>query len=471
MSVLKGINAMSMLEAFLSVDEHAKVKKNICDVEVSPDARKIILPTSMNKKEGADELMRQWQDEESVMDVDKIFSEWYWKDVLVAIKKVAEKEFGWVRGVAKKTPYGDQPPAELDITVKIENGEKITETCFYGNIQIAAWEDATLKINFAGPNVLVITNTRKRYKDQIREFYSKVDKYLQTNSIYRGTAVVVDFDETPTGEVVPNFDIFENKVSDHIFLNDAEEMLVTELVMEELGDEGKRTYLFSGGYGNAKTETAMRVGQHATNKNLTFFYCKSAGAYKDLLSLAVAYAPCLIFMEDVDEIGSGNGRGASMNALLNTLDGVETKNKSLTTVFTTNHENRINPALRRPGRIDAIIPFNDPETATVSKIYKHFFSGLPGGKNLDYDKLAEKTPKAPGAVVAEIAKRSVSFTKKRGGKITEQLVDLAIVSFKPHLELMRKEVEENTNGKVLEALELIGEGFNGYLSDNDPDDE
>jgi ATP-dependent 26S proteasome regulatory subunit len=133
-----------------------------------------------------------------------------------------------------------------------------------------------------------------------------------------------------------------------------------------------------------------------------------------------------------------------MNEILNTIDGVETKGRSILTIFTTNHHKRINPALRRPGRIDLIVNFSNPNKDTVKKISEKFFLNLNGGDTLDYDAIAEKMPEAQGAVIAEICKRSLKLYQKEG-KITQSIVEAAIVSIKHQTEFMNDDVEKSNS--------------------------
>jgi ATP-dependent 26S proteasome regulatory subunit len=170
-----------------------------------------------------------------------------------------------------------------------------------------------------------------------------------------------------------------------------------------------------------------------------------------LLKQAVNYQPCIVFLEDVDEIGSGSKRDADMNRILNTLDGVQTKGNNLTVIFTTNHEKRINPALRRPGRIDLVINFGNPNKESVQKIYHAYFDGLPGADKLDYVGLAQRTEDCPGAVIAEIAKRAFKLCTKHG-ETSDDRVKAAIDSMKHHLALMREDVEEEQSGEMVIAL-------------------
>ena len=423
-------------------------KANQAETEYSPKAKKIIIPSSMNKLQAANELERQWNDEENIIEVDREFEGWNWKDVLVAVKKAAERHFGWVQGKTIHTFFGKQRPQEIEVVVDIKNSKKITETCFYGTFQASVWENADVKV---GPGYIT-AEVKKRYANDVREFFDLVQRILDEESIYRGKSITVTQKQNPWGEVSLDFEVFELKVSDKIVLNEDIESVVSNFVIDDLGDEGKRCFLFSGGYGNAKTETAMRIGKAGINKNMAYFYCKDAGVFHMLLKQAVNYQPCIVFLEDVDEIGAGEKRDADMNRILNTLDGVQTKGNNLTVIFTTNHETRINPALRRPGRIDLVVKFDNPDKTSVAKIYECYLSPLKGAEKLDYAVLAERTPDCSGAVVAEIAKRAVKLCKKRN-TVNDDLVKAAVDSMKHHLALMSDKVEETKTGRMVIALD------------------
>jgi transitional endoplasmic reticulum ATPase len=213
--------------------------------------------------------------------------------------------------------------------------------------------------------------------------------------------------------------------------------------------------LFTGGYGTGKTETAMRVGKLAVDHHsMSFFYLKDAAAFDVLLNQSKKYQPCIIFLEDVDEIASGEQRDSQMNKILNTLDGVQTKGNDLTVIFTTNHPSKINSALRRPGRIDVMVKFENCEPETISEIYKMYFNGIPGSEQLDYKHLATTTPNVQGAVVAEIAQRSVKLAKKQG-TITDDLVESSIHSMAYQIELMNGATKEVN--KAEQFVKLLGE--------------
>jgi hypothetical protein len=80
----------------------------------------------------------------------------------------------------------------------------------------------------------------------------------------------------------------------------------------------------------------------------------------------------------------------------------------------------------------------------VKKITERFFLNLSGGDSLDYDAITAKMPDAQGAVIAEICKRSLKLYQKEG-KITQSIVEAAIVSIKHQTEFMNDDVEKSNS--------------------------
>lgn len=296
-------------------------------------------------------------------------------------------------------------------------------------------------------------HVKKKFKARIEEWFNMIDNHLLTNSIYRGKSVLVRgaggrFDENV------QFEIIETKPNDKIVLNPKERSVLEQYCSLDLRETGKRTYLFTGGYGNGKTEAAMILGSIAKNLGMTFFYVKESDAFVELLSLASKnYQPTLIFMEDIDEIGTGEERNAEINNLLNTLDGAETKGRNIKVLFTTNHHENINPALRRPGRLDLIVRFENPDKETRAKIYAAYLDDKAKASELDYELISEYTPDCSGAFVAEICKRSIRLGELAKG-LTNDIVISAINTIKDHLALMTEPVAKQD--ELAAAMRTIG---------------
>src|SRR5690606_10180375 len=119
-----------------------------------------------------------------------------------------------------------------------------------------------------------------------------------------------------------------------------------------------RGYLFYGEPGTGKTSMISALANHFT-KNLAVLSLNSIKTDEQLAE-ALANAPnnAFIVIEDIDACGVNVSRtheekqqGITFSGLLNALDGIITADE--TVIFmTTNHIDRLDPALIRPGRVD-----------------------------------------------------------------------------------------------------------------------
>lgn len=397
-------------------------------VERSTEEKKIILPSTMSKLEGARELERQFNEEEKVIEYSKEIKGWEWQDVLVAVKVASEKHFGWVN--AKDGRWG-QKPMFIEVVTDIVDGKEQTTECFYGKSSVTAWENADMDIHISrSADIYLNFNIKKKYIEEVKEFYALVMEQLNTSSIYRGKSVVAK--KSRFGGV--DYQIIENNPSTQIFFNESQQIVFEDLLEPELLEPGKRVYLFTGSYGTGKTEKAMQLGHLANKNGATFFYVKDSNLLTEMLVLAKNYDPCVLFLEDVDEVTSGQ-RGTQLNNLLNTIDGIETKTSNTKIIFTTNNENDIHPAFRRPGRIDLIVRFDFPDLKTKAVILDSYLQGLTGYNTINREEMFKLLPDAQGAVIAEIAKR-IKRLALRKGEVTERFFKSAIASIEPQLSLM-----------------------------------
>lgn len=423
-------------------------KVDVSEVEKT-DTKKIIIPDTMSKLEAAHELERQHEEEESIVSVSREFANWDYKDTLVAIKNAMTEHFGWVDAKTVHTFFGPRRPQFIEVTTNIVNGVPSVVEAFYGKTEVSAWEDAEFNIAVRNASsVQVSFELKKKYKASASEFFDKIQAELKANSIYRAKSLVITKSERGGVE----YGIFENKPSDKIFLNEGNEMVIRDFVVPDLLEPGKRAYLFTGNFGTGKTETAMKLGHTGNENGMSFIYLKDSELLEQVILLAQNYSPCILFLEDLDEVAAGE-RGADINHILNTLDGVQSKKADLKMIFTTNNEDKINSAFRRPGRIDQIVKFDNPNTDTKKKIVSSYVSGFEGFTELDLDKAVSHFPDAQGAVIAEISKRIARLSTKNGS-IREDYFLSASASMEPQLDLMNKDakVEKPTVDKLFAAL-------------------
>lgn len=99
---------------------------------------------------------------------------------------------------------------------------------------------------------------------------------------------------------------------------------------------------------------------------------------RELFRVAEEHAPSIIFIDEIDAVGSKRYNTTSggekeiqrtMLELLNQLDGFDSKT-DVKVILATNKIETLDPALIRPGRIDRKIEFPVPDMKTKKKIFE-----------------------------------------------------------------------------------------------------
>ena len=152
-------------------------------------------------------------------------------------------------------------------------------------------------------------------------------------------------------------------------------------LFESLGIAQPKGVLLYGPPGTGKTLLARAVAHHTdctfirvSGSELVQKYIgEGSRMVRELFVMAREHAPSIIFMDEVDSIGSarmegGSGGGDSevqrtMLELLNQLDGFEATNK-IKVLMATNRIDILDSALLRPGRIDRKIEFPNPSESS-----------------------------------------------------------------------------------------------------------
>ena len=170
----------------------------------------------------------------------------------------------------------------------------------------------------------------------------------------------------------------------------------------------RRGYLFHGPPGTGKTSLCYSVAGLFGLK-IYVVSLNSASLTEDGLAGLFQDLPrrCIVLLEDIDTAGmaakradepapteeaaakaktedqSANNtsttppKGISLSALLNIIDGVASAEGRLL-VMTTNHIERLDKALRRPGRVDLTIGFGFADTPTIQGLYRAIYTRLEG---------------------------------------------------------------------------------------------
>jgi len=136
----------------------------------------------------------------------------------------------------------------------------------------------------------------------------------------------------------------------------------------------KRTYCFHGRPGTGKTSLSMAIAAH-TQREL---YVLNPSSLQDDSALQHAFnklpGNTVLLVEDIDAtfVKREGGSSISFSCLLNCMDGAFYK-EGLITCITTNHLEKLDPALLRPGRVDEILEIDFPKVKQIEEYLSLFY--------------------------------------------------------------------------------------------------
>jgi SpoVK/Ycf46/Vps4 family AAA+-type ATPase len=125
-------------------------------------------------------------------------------------------------------------------------------------------------------------------------------------------------------------------------------------------------------------------------------------------------SPCVIFLDEVDALGLKRSKAGSagmrtvVNQLLAELDGMEGENEGVFVLAATNAPWDLDPALRRPGRLDRMILVLPPDPPARQAILRHHLKNRPI-ENIDLARLAAVTEHFSGADLAHLCETAAEY--------------------------------------------------------------
>jgi len=167
--------------------------------------------------------------------------------------------------------------------------------------------------------------------------------------------------------------VFINKKDD--ILSDINNFMSSENIYIKRGIKYKRNYLLYGPPGTGKTSFITAI---ASMYNLDIFMVNFGGGISDSSFIKIISRipkKSLLVLEDIDCLFSHdreNKTNVSFSTILNTLDGFACKNR-LITFMTTNHKDKLDVALIRPGRIDYIFELTYANRNQMNEMYSSYF--------------------------------------------------------------------------------------------------
>lgn len=232
-------------------------------------------------------------------------------------------------------------------------------------------------------------------------------------------------------------------------------------LFESLGVAQPKGVLLYGPPGTGKTLLARAVAHHTdctfirvSGSELVQKYIgEGSRMVRELFVMAREHAPSIIFMDEVDSIGSarsesGSGGGDSevqrtMLELLNQLDGFEASNK-IKVLMATNRIDILDPALLRPGRIDRKIEFPNPNESSRFDILKIHSRKMNLMRGIDLKKIADQMTGASGAELKACCTEAGMFAlRERRVHVTQEDFEMA------RAKVMKKDSDKNMSIRKL----------------------
>ena len=134
-----------------------------------------------------------------------------------------------------------------------------------------------------------------------------------------------------------------------------------------------------------------------------------ASRVRDLFKQAVANAPCIVFIDEIDaigksrdnQIGGNDEREQTLNQLLSEMDGFDAS-KGVVILGATNRPEVLDKALLRPGRFDRRIIVDKPDLIGREQILKVHSKNVILDDDVDFHQIALSTSGGAGADLANI---------------------------------------------------------------------
>uniref|UniRef100_A0A7E5A087 AAA domain-containing protein n=1 Tax=Panagrellus redivivus TaxID=6233 RepID=A0A7E5A087_PANRE len=186
-----------------------------------------------------------------------------------------------------------------------------------------------------------------------------------------------------------------------------------------LGGRLPKGVLLVGPPGTGKTLLARAIAGEA---QVPFFHTsgsefdevlvgQGARRVRDLFERAKSRSPCIIFIDEIDSVGSKRVSNSihpyanqTINQLLSEMDGFS-RNEGVIVIGATNRMEDLDKALLRPGRFDVRVTVTKPDLVGRKDIFRHYLSHIVH-ETLNLDILAKGTTGFTGADIENMVNQA-----------------------------------------------------------------
>ena len=373
-------------------------------------------------------------------------------DGIYQLNKAITGVFGAVVSNEEHGPsVGDQTVNMVDI--QLADGTRTKAP--YGDIALdSLGEGSMISINYddSKHELLVTGKCQQMYMTIMDDIIEATKHFLATESIYKGQALEITDINDPQSLDLSSIDqqLMVLSKSTKYALLPIEARLTEPQVCIERVIPLKYGALLEGPYGTGKTLLAFKLAKEAIENGWIFIYLKDPSLLAEALRMSKIIDRsghgALIFVEDVDQVTRGD-RDAALQDIVNTLDGGDTKDMNVISLFTTNHIELINPTFLRGKRIGTIISMGFLDAETAFDFMKQSFQ--IGNYTIAEDltevcNLIANSDIAPAfmAEIVEAVKARLVFEKRNDVKSFD--VEYAVKSYLHQVDLAKKKPTTDT---------------------------
>lgn len=392
---------------------HASASIPVADIV--HEGEKLVLPKEMSLDNAIALLERRKEYDSKRIHMVETFDV-FPLDGACSLDTVLQRRYGWAPATSTPGFFRDHPPQLTTVQIGPDQVRQVP----WGSFLLPA-VDGRLQTETAQKDGRIVfalsAEILRRDERTVQALFDELREEVKRSSIYRGKTLRLRlFDEDGEKLPMPDPQFIRNEIelTDLVYPDSVHRAIHTNLFVPIMrahdcianGIPLKRGVLLAGPYGTGKTLAAAAAASLAEEYGLTCLYVPRAEELAEALLFAKQYQSpaCVVFCEDIDRTTSGP-RSTQMDDILNSIDGLDTKNANIILVLTTNAIETIHPAMLRPGRLDAVIEVTPPDVTAVQQLLRHY-GGPAISPQVDLSSVGHALSGKNAAEIAEVVRRA-----------------------------------------------------------------